>query len=390
MPPGTVPPGTVPPGEVPPGEVLPGAVVGSVQETPEIHDSVSPEGQEAAVGREAPQQLAESSAPNGSPARQSRTPAPGVRGARPAPAKDSPRSVERVVRRARADRGTGWHRRAKVMVGGLSSGRGDPEERAKARCRLPLPGPCRIVVLGCTSGAGQTATALMLGQLLASLRAEPVAALDLNPGDRSLTRQLGAVPVATVGGLLADAMAGGMASYGIPASSEPRLEVIASGEDRVAVQGLDENDHLQLADMLAGRYDLTLVDPAASTVARVLHIADQLVLVAPASADAPRAVAMTHEWLDSHGHAELAARAVTVINGVSKRSMADVVHAENVARGRSRAIVRVPWDDQLDGDRGPASGARTLRPHTRHAYTALAGVSLAGLAVSPDGAEVSR
>lgn len=275
-------------------------------------------------------------------------------------------------------------------MGGLGPGRIDPEDRAKLRCRVPLPGPRRIVVLGCTSGAGQTATALMLGQLLASLRAEPIAALDLNPGDRSLARQFQVTPIATVGGLLADAMSGGMASYGVPASSQPQLEVIASGEDRVAIQGLDENDYLQLAAMLAGRYGLTLIDPAASTVARVLRIADQLVLVAPASADAPRAVAMTHEWLDSHGHTELAARAVTVINGVSKRSMADVAAAENVARGRSRAIVRVPWDDQLDGERGRAPAPATLRPQTRHAYTALAGVSLAGLTVDADGAEAAR
>ncbi len=276
-----------------------------------------------------------------------------------------------------------------MVVGGLGPGRADPEEHDKARCRLVLPGPRRIVVLGCTSGAGQTATALMLGQLLASLRAEPVAAVDLNPGEGSLTRQLRIRPTATVGELLADSFASSLAAYGVPAA-EPRLEVIASGEDRMAICALDENDYVQLAGLLAGRYELTVVDPAAATVARVLRIADQLVLVAPASADAPRAVAMTHEWLDGHGHSKLAARAVTVINGVSKRSMPDVLQAENVARGRCRAIVRVPWDDQLDAERGQAPGPRSLRPQTRHALTALAGVTITGLAVAAEAAEASR
>ncbi len=230
----------------------------------------------------------------------------------------------------------------------------------------------------------------MLGQLLAGLRSEPVAALDLNPGEGSLTRQLRVRPTATVGQLLADTVTGSLAAYGVPAGADPRLEVIASGEDRMAVRGLDEHDYAQLVGLLAERYDLTVVDPAASTVARVLRIADQLVLVAPASADAPRAVAMTHEWLDGHGHTELAARAVTVINGVSKRSMPDVLQAENVARGRCRAIVRVPWDDRLDAERGQPPGARSLRAQTRHAYTALAGVTVAGLAVAPDAAEASR
>ena len=52
---------------------------------------------------------------------------------------------------------------------------------------LPLDRPRLVVVLGCTVGAGQTVTSLMLADLLAGLRAEPVAALDLNPGPASLT-----------------------------------------------------------------------------------------------------------------------------------------------------------------------------------------------------------
>jgi MinD-like ATPase involved in chromosome partitioning or flagellar assembly len=308
---------------------------------------------------------------------------------------EPPASVERIVHRSRDERGPGWHRRAKVVVGGLGPGRVDPEEQDKARCRLRLPGPRRIVVLGCTSGAGQTATTIMLGLMLASIRAQPVAALDLNPGEGSLTRQLRVRPTTTVMELLANAAATARATGG-PAIIADRgleargLEVVALGDDRMSFRALDESDYIQLVSLLAQRYALTVIDPAASSVARVLRVADQLVLVAPASADAPRAVAMTHEWLDEHGHVELAAHAVTVINGVSKRSMPDVLQAENMARGRCRAIVRVPWDDQLDADRGQAAGTASLRPQTRHAYTALAGVTIAGLAALADAAEASR
>jgi MinD-like ATPase involved in chromosome partitioning or flagellar assembly len=206
-----------------------------------------------------------------------------------------------------------------------------------------------------------------------------VAALDLNPGEGSLTRRLRVGLAATVAGLL---MGRGPAGPAGPARTDQGLEVISSGEDRMAIQALDDHDYVQLAGLLAQRYSIAVVDPAASTVARVLRIADQLVLVAPASADAPRAVAMTHEWLDGHGYTGLAAGAVTVINGVSKRSMADVLQAENVARGRCRAIVRIPWDDLLDSDRGQAAAPQALRPQTRHAFTALAGVSVAGLAAA--------
>jgi MinD-like ATPase involved in chromosome partitioning or flagellar assembly len=163
--------------------------------------------------------------------------------------------------------------------------------------------------------------------------------------------------------------------------------VIASDAEPMSVQALDEQDYVRIADLLGRHYPLTMVDPAASGVARVLSIADQLVLVAPASIDAPRSVAMTQEWLDAHGYSELAARAVTLVNGVSTRSMRDVEQAEAVARGRCRAIVRVPWDDKLSsGVTDPA----LLRPQTRLAYTALAGVIIGGLAATPDPRKVLR
>ena len=79
---------------------------------------------------------------------------------------------------------------------------------------------------------------------------------------------------------------------------------------------------------------------------------------------------------------------MTVVNGVSRASMGDVEQAEAVARGRCRAIVRIPWDDtagaamQKAGPGAPA-GCRCLRPQARHAYTALAGVLVAGLAAAP-------
>jgi hypothetical protein len=123
-----------------------------------------------------------------------------------------------------------------------------------------------------------------------------------------------------------------------------------------------------------------VIDPGASAVARVLAIADQLVLVAPASGDAPRAVSMTQEWLAAHGHGGLAAAAVMAVNGVSSRTMAHVEQAEATAAGRCRAIVRVPWEDQLGADAGPCAGTAPLRLPARQALTALAGLIVSGLA----------
>jgi len=191
-------------------------------------------------------------------------------------------------------------------------------------------------------------------------------------------------------------LAGGEPPGPAGASAEARFDVITADADPASPAVPGDRDYARLAERAGRHYPLTMFDPGASEVTRVLGIADQLVLVAPASADAPRSLAMTQEWLNNNGQAELAARAVTVVNRVSKASMSDVEQTEAVARGRCRAIVRIPWDDGLaaegarPGEPEGAAGVSSLRPPARHAYTALAGVLVAGLAAAPVPRKVLR
>ena len=60
--------------------------------------------------------------------------------------------------------------------------------------------------------------------------------------------------------------------------------------------------------------------------------------------------------------------------------MADVEQAEAVARGRCRAIVRVPWEDELAPGGDEVVDPGQLRAAGRRAYLALAGVVVAGFA----------
>jgi MinD-like ATPase involved in chromosome partitioning or flagellar assembly len=274
-----------------------------------------------------------------------------------------------------------WQRKVRVVPGGQGPGQPDRESLDRDRARLPLNAPHRIVFLGCTSGAGQTLTALMTGQVLAGLREEPVAAIDLNPGHASLSRQAQTAPVLTVADLVAEeAPASGRPGDPDDPGHNARLDIITGDADPASPALPDDRDYGRLARRVSRRYQLTLIDPGAAEVTRILAIADQLVLIAPASSDAPRSLGMTQEWLSGHGYGGLSQRAVTVVNGVSKASMHDVEQAETVARGRCRAIVRIPWDDNLAAGTADAS---SLRPQARHAYTALAGVLIAGLAAAP-------
>jgi len=278
-------------------------------------------------------------------------------------------SIERALSGPGSRGEVSWRRQVKVVAGGQGPGKRDPETLDRDRARRPLAGPRRIAVLGCTRGAGQTVTALVTGHILAAVRGDAVAALDLNPGATSLAARR--APAASVQALLAGQEPSLPAGRGAGA----RFDVIADQPETGSVPA--GNDFQRLADLLAERYPLTLVDPAPSGLTRVLSAADQLVLVAPASPDAATSLANTQQWLSAHGYGELVGRAVTVVNGVSRRTREDVLQAESVARGRCRAIVRVPWDGSLIA--APDLPA-ALHPQTRLACTALAGVLVSGLA----------
>lgn len=266
------------------------------------------------------------------------------------------------------------------MGGGHSQVDQDYEERLQR----PFHGSRHIVILGCTGGAGQTVTGLMLGHTFAQYCGEPVVAVDINPGPGALARRSRSDTHENLTGLItrADQVTTLTAMRRYTSQAKSGLDVIAAGKN--PLQALDDRDYALAVRTIDKFYSVTLLDAAAAVVARVLPHADQIVLVAPASADAPRAVAMTFEWLDGHGYDELRSRAVTVINGVSRRSMDDVEQAEAVARGRCRALVRIPWDDHLSMDRAPRNELRSLRAPTRRAYLALAGVVAGGFAVVPE------
>jgi MinD-like ATPase involved in chromosome partitioning or flagellar assembly len=268
--------------------------------------------------------------------------------------------VERVLRTSRS----GWHDRVVVVPGGHRPGRPDHAQRDLARTRLPLARPARIVMLGTTAGAGQTVTTLLTGQLLASLRGEAVAVLDFGGRPGSLTELAREVPRLLPGRLASRQLPGERTTPG----RERGLHVVTADHS-----GPSPRDADRLIDAVAARYPITLADPAPADVPRALQVADLLVLVTPAGTTSAASLAMTLEWLEAHGHGRLAQTSVTVLNGVSKQTAEDAERATTVAAGRCRAIVRVPWDSSL-------GASSQLSAPTVHAYTALAGVLVSGLA----------
>ncbi len=278
-----------------------------------------------------------------------------------------PVHVERAPGTSPGDTRAGRRDRVVVVPGGLRPGRPDHAERDQARVRIPLPGPVRIVVLGSTAGAGQSVIALLTGQLLASVRGEAVAVLDLSSGPGSVTELARQIPRLLPG--RQPTAPTGLAGPG-GAARDRALQVVTAEHT-----GSGPRDADRLINAVSARYPLTIADPPAADVPRALQAADQLVLVSPAGADAAGSLAMTLEWLEMHGHGRLVQASVAVLNGVSAQTAAHAQRAAGVAVGRCRAVVRVPWDTRLSS--GGALGAETVR-----AVTALAGVLISGLAVA--------
>jgi len=247
-----------------------------------------------------------------------------------APAKTAPPSVERALAGPSARRGDLRAGRVSVVPGGHRPGKPDLLQRDRARAQLPIGIKPRVVVLGCTVGAGQTMTTLLTCEVLASLRSDQVAVIDLNPGPGSLAKRSEARPAPSQAALTGrsrlvvigprgqESEAAG--NPGAPGPRDPAIDVIT-------FEGTTD------------RYDLVLADPATVAVPKLLAVADQLILVAPASGAAPGAIAMTFEWLEAHGQAGLAADSIMVLNGVSRRSVASIDHSERVCAGRQPAAL---------------------------------------------------
>lgn len=288
----------------------------------------------------------------------------------------------------------------RAPVTDATGGPHDVVRNALTEAEASFPGPRRVMVLGCTGGAGQTTTALMLGHALARCRAERCVAVDVNPGVGSLARRARLETPETLTSLLdrVDTVGGYPSMRAYTSRSRSRLEVIASDDDPVTLTTLGEHDYGAVLALLDRYYKVTLLDPAAAVVARVLALADQLVLVAPAGRDASRTATMTLEWLRAHGHERLAGGAVMVVNGVSRRSAADAERAEAQVAGRCREVVRIPWDDHLADEAGPpkvrsgegdAPGVAvpdeldSLRPPARRGYAELARAVVASMSTVP-------
>jgi len=310
----------------------------------------------------------------------------------PVPAHSAAELTERFLLRAQphTPRG-GWRRGVFAVTGGnLNPGPSRRERREDdllARVRTRIDGTRRIVVLSRKGGAGKTTTTLMLGHTFATHRGDRVVALDANPDAGSLAMRLPRESQYSATDLLAErAWVDRYSQIRAFTSQDPvsRLEVVASDDDPRISLALGSQDYRDLVDTLDRHYNMVLVDTGTGilddAIRGILEEADQLVVVMPPALDGGRVAAMTLDWLDQHGHGELVAGAVAVVNSVRGSGPLELDRLEEHFRSRCASVHRIPWDPVLEA--GAHSALADLRPATRAAYLELAGAVAEGFATS--------
>ncbi|TWD72542.1 putative peptide zinc metalloprotease protein [Kribbella amoyensis] len=296
---------------------------------------------------------------------------------------------ERMLRRRTTAPRQGWRHGLYVATSGrVNVGPSAAERREQERIervRTPLQGPRRVVTLSRKGGAGKTTTTLMLGHTLAVHRGDRVVALDANPDAGSLVYRVRRQTPATVTTLLGEReLITKYADLRAYTSQAPtRLEVIASDDDPSISQALGDRDYRAAIDLLTQHYNLILIDTGTgildSAVQGILREADQIVVVMPPALDGARVAAGTLDWLDQHGHADLVASAVAVINTTRGRQRwLQLDEIEKHFASRCAGTVRIPWDPALES--GAATDLADLRPATRDAYLELAETVAGGFA----------
>lgn len=292
-------------------------------------------------------------------------------------------STSALLRQVKPPPSGGWRRMLYQVSGQLINVGESPRDirynDLVVAANRPLQGCHRIACLSLKGGVGKTTITATLGAMFASIRGDRVVAVDANPDRGTLSQKVPLETQATVRHLLRDAE--GIERYSDVRSytnqGPSRLEVLASDSDPAVSEAFSAEDYTRTLHVLERFYSLVLTDCGTglmhSAMAAVLANADTLIVVSSGSVDGARSASATLDWLDAHGHQELVANSIAVINAVRPRSgkvdMAKVV--EHFSR-RCRAVRLVPFDPHLE--EGAEISLDRLKRETKEAMIELAAV----------------
>ncbi|MCA4727331.1 MinD/ParA family ATP-binding protein [Mycolicibacterium fortuitum] len=214
----------------------------------------------------------------------------------------------------------------------------------------------KAAVLGLKGGIGKTALTVLLGSVLATVRKNPVLAVDANPDAGNLVERSGVESKHSVAQVVASGKY--LSTYNAlrahTSMNEANLEVLAAEDYVDAQRSFSGSDWQTVTEVASPYYPIILADcgtglfnePAIS----ILNSVWGLVIVTDTSVDSARQAAKTLDWMRAHGYPDLINRCVVVINHTKPGSgSADIddmksQFARHVGEGR---VFEVPYDRHI-------------------------------------------
>jgi MinD-like ATPase involved in chromosome partitioning or flagellar assembly len=262
-----------------------------------------------------------------------------------------------------------------------------------SRVRAPMTaGQYGIVVMSLKGGVGKTTVTVGLGSALASLRGDPVIAVDASPDRGTLSDKVTLETPATIRDLLAerDQIRGYADVRAFTSRSSSGLEILAAEQDPTASEPLGAQDYALAREILADFYPVILTDCGTGlphpAMAEVLRHADQVVLASTPAVDSARSADAALDLLIARGYRDLASNSLLVFSAVRPRSRSTVSLKllDEHFSARCRAVARVPYDARLD--EGAEVEIDQLGRRTADAFREIAAMVADGFGTDPPAA----
>lgn len=229
--------------------------------------------------------------------------------------------------------------------------------------RSSLIGSVNIVFVNVKGGVGKTMACAMTGKTFATERTDYILAVDASPEGGQLAQRDRQENYGTVRSLI-DAL-DGVERYShvrqFTSRGESGLEILGSNPDMVGQKTLQAEEYTEMMRELRNHYSIILTDCAqgitGDLMGAILDEADVVVMVSEGADGMQGATRTANEMAAAEGYwggkyAHLVDDMVVLVTSASARTNVDVRKVEEFFNTMARKVVRLDYDQALEGGRG--------------------------------------
>lgn len=263
----------------------------------------------------------------------------------------------------------------------LFGGKEDINDQELRAIQRSLSGTVNVAVINRKGGVGKTLTTALTGMTLATHRGDRVIAVDASPEGGELCDRVEREQAGSVRSLLSQIDAVSRYSHVRTHTSQDvsGLEILGSDPEAVGEPPLTGDEYRRLMKTLRSYYSLIVTDCAQGLtnpiMEAVLDEADVLMLVSEGADGMRSATWVASQLADEDGqfggrYAHLVDDMIVVITQRSPKTNVDVGKVEDFFNTFARKVVRLPYDQALEG--GRAFTLDEVSPQTREAGMSIA------------------